>query len=72
MLYRGRRLRVVVGQKEARYELIAGEPLELSHHGEAITVEQGTPVTRELPSFEWLGPIEQPPGRAPSRRHTET
>ncbi len=71
MLYRGRRLRVEVRQKQVSYEVVDGEPLELLHHGEAFTVAKGKPVTRKLPDFEWLPPIDQPPGRAPSRRHTE-
>src|SRR5690606_13182944 len=32
LVYRGRRLRVDIGPGEARYELTAGEPLELVHH----------------------------------------
>ena len=39
--YRGRRLRVEVRQNEAEYELVAGDPLELLHHGETLTVQQG-------------------------------
>ena len=39
--WRGRRLRVQVRNGEATYELVDGEPLELIHHGERVTVEPG-------------------------------
>ena len=71
LLYRGRRLRVDVRPEDASYELLAGEPLELAHHGEALRVERGSPETRPLPSIPRRAPPEQPPGRAPPRRHRE-
>jgi alpha,alpha-trehalose phosphorylase len=49
LLYRGRRLRVEVGAHEATYELLDGEPLEVVHHGERVTVAPGAPVSREVP-----------------------
>ena len=39
LVYRGRRLRIEISPGEARYELLAGEPLELLHHGEPFTLE---------------------------------
>ena len=38
MIYRGRQLRVTVGRTEARYELLEGEPLEIDHHEERVTL----------------------------------
>jgi alpha,alpha-trehalose phosphorylase len=71
LVYRNRRLRVDVRRDGARYELLAGEPLELVHHGERVTVASGSPVTRPLPPAPHLTPPEQPPGREPLRRHRE-
>ncbi|HVL22894.1 MAG TPA: glycosyl hydrolase family 65 protein, partial [Thermomicrobiales bacterium] len=49
MMYRGRRLRVDVRDGEACYELLAGEPLEILHFGEPLTVAMGAPETRSCP-----------------------
>jgi alpha,alpha-trehalose phosphorylase len=71
LLYRSRRLRVDVRPDAATYELLGGEPLELLHHGERITVAHGSPVSREVPPARPPTPPEQPPGRSPPRRHRE-
>ncbi|MDP9134865.1 MAG: family 65 glycosyl hydrolase, partial [Actinomycetota bacterium] len=47
LTYRGRRLRVEVNGRGARYELLQGDPLELQHHGEPFTLTSGEP--HELP-----------------------
>jgi alpha,alpha-trehalose phosphorylase len=72
LVYRGRRLRVDVHRDSARYELLDGEPLDVVHHGEAVTVESGSSVTRPLPPAPHRTAPEQPPGRSPPRRHRET
>ncbi|MEA2233578.1 MAG: alpha,alpha-trehalose phosphorylase [Solirubrobacteraceae bacterium] len=65
LIYRGRRLRVTVAGGEARYELIEGEPLELLHDGESVTVTFGAVQRRALsPAPQRTRPV-QPPGRAP-------
>jgi alpha,alpha-trehalose phosphorylase len=71
LLYRGRRLRVQIANDSARYELTAGEPLELLHHGERLTVAVGEPQKRPVPPAARRPPAEQPPGRKPPRRHRE-
>jgi alpha,alpha-trehalose phosphorylase len=68
MLYRGRRLRVEIARDEATYELLAGEPLRLRHHGAELTVAEGEPVTRMIPPAPSVEPVTQPPARAPRRR----
>jgi len=71
LLYRGRRIRVELSRDGARYELLDGEPLDLIHDGERITVAPGAAVTRALaPRPERAAPTP-PPGRAPPRRHRE-
>jgi alpha,alpha-trehalose phosphorylase len=72
LLYRGRRLRVDVRSGSAEYELLQGEPLELLHHGDALTVAPGSPERRPIPAAPRRTPPEQPPGRMPPRRHRET
>jgi alpha,alpha-trehalose phosphorylase len=71
MLYRGRRLRVEVRGDSARYELLDGEPLELLHHGERITVSRESPQTCRGPSALRPAPCEPPPSHKPPRRHRE-
>ena len=71
LLYRGRRLRVDVRPDGAHYELLDGEPLEILHHGEAVTVAPGSPQHGDIPPAARRVPPEPPPGRSPPRRHRE-
>jgi alpha,alpha-trehalose phosphorylase len=66
--YRGRRLRVTIEGDEATYELLAGEALDVHHHGAQVTVAPGAPVTRAIPPGPTPEPVTQPPGREPRRR----
>jgi alpha,alpha-trehalose phosphorylase len=65
LIYRGRRLRVTVTRREARYELIDGEPIELVHHGVPLTVTFGKVQKRTLPPPPQRIAPQQPPGRSP-------
>ena len=65
---RGRTLKVEITPPEATYTLIAGDPVELTHHGEQVTVSRGRPVTRPIPPPPTLEAPTQPRGRAPARR----
>jgi alpha,alpha-trehalose phosphorylase len=66
LVYRGRRLRIEISPGEARYELLAGEPLELLHHGEPFTLEAGLPQARTCPVAAPVPPsVGPPPGRDP-------
>ena len=71
VVYRGRHLQVTVRPVSAVYEVMDGEPLDLVHHGESLTVSAGSPQTRPVPPAPRLPPAEQPAGRAPPRRHAE-
>ncbi len=66
--FQGRRLLVEIGQERASYTLLEGDPLELTHFGEGLTVDQAEPLTREIPPAPKREPPIQPPGRAPARR----
>ncbi len=71
LMYRGRRLRVEVHPDHARYELLDGDPLELVHHGEELTVTPAAPQTRPVPPVPHRPTVVQPPGRTSPRRHRE-
>jgi alpha,alpha-trehalose phosphorylase len=68
LVYRGRRIRVDIGADCARYELLAGEQLELLHHGEPITLVTASPQTHACPALPDCPPVEPPPGRAAGKR----
>ncbi len=65
--YRGRLLRVTIWHREARYELLAGEPLAIAHHEEQVILA-GKPVVLDIPPAPSSFPPRQPAGRAPVRR----
>ena len=69
LVYRGRRLYVEIGPGSARYELLAGEPLALLHHGAPITLVEGLSQTLPCPAPPTPPRSEPPPGRAPVGRH---
>lgn len=71
LVYRGRRLRVDVSGDAVSYEVLEGEPLELVHHGEHLTVHRGAPERRGLPSPVQRDAAQPPSGRLPPRRHQE-
>jgi alpha,alpha-trehalose phosphorylase len=65
ILYRGRRLRVEVRPGTASYELIDGEPLELIHHGERVTVSPDAPLSLPVPAAPKRPVPRAPAGREP-------
>jgi alpha,alpha-trehalose phosphorylase len=65
-------LRVEISRKEATYELLTGQPQTIHHHGEELTVADGEPVTKPIPTIPKRDPAPiQPAGRAPQRRVPE-
>jgi alpha,alpha-trehalose phosphorylase len=69
--YRGRCLRVVVEQGHVTYSLGAGDPLDVTHYDEQVTVAADKPVTRPIPPLVTRDPPVQPRGRAPAPRQRE-
>jgi alpha,alpha-trehalose phosphorylase len=65
VLYRGRRLRVEVRADRATYELLDGEPFELIHHGERMTVTAEEPLICPVPPAPQYPLPQHPAGRAP-------
>ena len=68
VLLRGRRLRVEVKHRSARYLLVEGEPLQISHHGAAVKLTAGKPSVRPIPAITPRARARQPTGREPIRR----
>jgi len=67
----GRRLRVEVTHAQARYILTGGDPLEILHHGQPVTLSAGKPHVRPIPAAPSRPRPSQPPGREPVHRpHT--
>jgi alpha,alpha-trehalose phosphorylase len=66
--FRGRRLQVDVEPTQTTYTLNAGEPLEIVHHGERLTVTADEPQTRRIPRLPPRDPPAQPKGRKPAER----
>jgi alpha,alpha-trehalose phosphorylase len=69
--YRGRRLRVGITHRQATYELVEGDALEVSHHGEDVVLRVGQPQTRGWDPLVTSVALTQPPGRPPGRRRPE-
>jgi alpha,alpha-trehalose phosphorylase len=66
IVYRGRRLRIEVRADSATYELIDGEPLELIHHGERVTVSAEEPLALAVPPAPNRPVPRSPAGREPA------
>ncbi|MGO9885118.1 MAG: glycoside hydrolase family 65 protein [Solirubrobacteraceae bacterium] len=68
LMFHGSSLLVDVNHQHATYSLLRGEPLALSHHGEALTVSANSPVTLAIPAVKARAEPPQPRGREPLRR----
>jgi alpha,alpha-trehalose phosphorylase len=64
MRYHDRRLRLTITKDSARYELLDGEPLVITHHGAQVLLA-GKPVVLEIPSLPPPLPTRQAEGRTP-------
>ncbi|MBV9195197.1 MAG: glycoside hydrolase family 65 protein [Solirubrobacterales bacterium] len=70
LVFRRRRLLVEVDRDQARYSLVRGDPIEITHHGERVTVGREQAVTLAVPPATNRSAPEQPAGREPVRRRT--
>jgi alpha,alpha-trehalose phosphorylase len=68
MCFRDSRLRVEVTHDHVRYSLPQGPPLQITHHGRAITVNPQRAVIRRIPKIAGDEAPKQPSGRAPAQR----
>jgi alpha,alpha-trehalose phosphorylase len=65
--YRGRIISVNVRHHQATYELLTGDPLDITHHGHPMTLGKEK-VTREISLPKQSPSPAQPTGRAPQPR----
>jgi alpha,alpha-trehalose phosphorylase len=70
LTYRDRNIEVEVKSQHATYRLLAGEPLDATHHGRPITISAEHEVRHSIPKIPQRDPPSQPPGRAPKQRRT--
>jgi alpha,alpha-trehalose phosphorylase len=66
MRYRGRVLLVSIHDHTATYSLLAGDPLDVTHHGQLVTITDKELVL-DTPTPVQLPPPSQPAGRVPQR-----
>jgi len=66
---RGRHLRVEVNGSAATYTVEEGKEITITHHGELIHVEAGTPATHPIPPLTPIAQPHQPAGREPLFYH---
>ncbi|OIK29599.1 glycoside hydrolase family 65 protein [Streptomyces malaysiense] len=65
--FRGRRLRVEIDADKTTYELLDGPPLDLRHHGDAVTVTTSEPAVRAVPPSARRPVPRQPRHRVPNQ-----
>ncbi|MFD8837689.1 glycoside hydrolase family 65 protein [Streptomyces griseofuscus] len=65
--FRGRRLRVEIDADKTTYELLDGPPLDLRHHGDAVTVTVSEPAVRPVPPGPRRALPQQPRHRVPNQ-----
>jgi alpha,alpha-trehalose phosphorylase len=68
---KSRLLKVEVHRQSAKYTLVEGDPLKVSHHGTELTVETGKPQEMPIPALAPSPSPKQPPGREPMRRRPD-
>jgi alpha,alpha-trehalose phosphorylase len=68
IMFRWRFLHVEVDADHARYSLVDGQPLEIRHHGETVTVEPDQTLELPIPRLAPRPRPRQPPGREPAHR----
>jgi alpha,alpha-trehalose phosphorylase len=66
IMFLGRRIKVEVSHREAKYTLVQGRPITFQHYGEPVRLA-GRPMTRPIPRIKQLQEPKQPPGREPAR-----
>jgi alpha,alpha-trehalose phosphorylase len=72
VLIRGHLLRVEITHPSARYLLADGDPLDIEHHGQQLTLSAGKREERPIPPVAKRPRPSQPPGRAPAHRKAST
>ncbi|MDQ4102963.1 MAG: family 65 glycosyl hydrolase, partial [Actinomycetota bacterium] len=68
--WRERRLRVQITAGQAEYQLLEGAELQLSHHGQPVTLMTDSPMIAPIPPMPLIDPVTQPTGREPLARRS--
>jgi alpha,alpha-trehalose phosphorylase len=68
IMFRGRRVHAEITHSAARYSLANGEPIEIAHDGEKLTLAADKPLTRPMTVIPARPRPGQPTGREPLRR----
>jgi alpha,alpha-trehalose phosphorylase len=68
LVFRDRRLKVEATKEQATYLLAQGPPLQITHHGQPITISTQAPVTLPIPPAQEHAQPTQPHGRTPATR----
>jgi alpha,alpha-trehalose phosphorylase len=68
LMIRGSRLRVEITHAQATYTLADGDPFQISHHGQPLTLSAGKPQAMPIPPPPIRPRPSQPPGREPVHR----
>jgi alpha,alpha-trehalose phosphorylase len=71
IIYQARRVLLEVTADRASYTLRAGESLDIRHHGQPATLDEGEPVVLEIPPAPPREAPSQPPGREPLTRRQQ-
>ncbi len=70
MVMRDSKIFVSIDGDTATYRLLAGEPIDLAHHGQSFLLDKDEPVTFAIPKIEDRTPPAPPKGCEPYRRGT--
>ena len=70
MRYRGRIVLVTIHDHGATYSLLAGDPLDITHYGDPLTISEKE-VTRDIPAPAQLPPPTQPRPRPAAAPHPQ-
>ncbi len=68
LMFCGRSLLIDVNHENAIYSLVAGEPLDIGHHGDQVRLTKRKRLTLAIPAIEPREAPTQPPGREPLKR----
>jgi alpha,alpha-trehalose phosphorylase len=68
LVYRGRQIFAEISRSTAKYSMTDGDPIEIMHDGEKLTLAADKPLTRPMAVIPARPRPRQPAGREPMRR----
>jgi alpha,alpha-trehalose phosphorylase len=72
LMYRGRRISAEISRSTAKYSMSDGEPVDILHDGEKLTLAADKPLSRPMAVIPGRPRPSQPAGREPLRRRPTT